>query len=145
MDGSVRAARKAAVALIATASVFVGLLLIWYFVRPGVIAQVTTPHMLVVLGLFLMPVVTLAAWEMERRVRASSPADTQPAPAPELPGPDDGTPAERPAEPPVGARAAHLPVHDEPVAHAPGQSRQEREAGHRRGIPRQVRGTSATV
>lgn len=67
MDDSVRLARKAAVALIAGASIVVGLILIWYFVRPGFIGQVTTAHMLVLLGLFLMPVVTLAARELERR------------------------------------------------------------------------------
>ena len=63
---------------VAFASTGFGLLMIWILVRPGVIARVATVEMMVVLGLFLLPVATLAAWFMDHRAIAEQPADTYP-------------------------------------------------------------------
>ncbi len=75
MEGVVRTARRAAMFFVAFASTGFGLLMIWILVRPGVIARVATVEMMVVLGLFLLPVATLAAWFMDHRAIAEQPAE----------------------------------------------------------------------
>jgi len=75
MEAAVRTARRAAMIAVACGSGGFGLLMIWILVRPGVIARVATVEMLVVLGLFLLPVATLAAWFMDHRAIGEEPAD----------------------------------------------------------------------
>ena len=74
MAGFVRAVRRTAVFFVAIASASFGLVIIWFLVRPGVISQVATVQMMVVLALFLLPAATLAAWLMDRRAIAEAPA-----------------------------------------------------------------------
>ena len=96
MAGFVRAVRRAAVFFVAIASGSFGLVIIWFLVRPGVIAQVATVQMMIVLGLFLLPAATLAAWFMDRRAIAEAPAS------------EGATPIDAPPVASVGApRLAH--------------------------------------
>jgi len=74
MEGVVRSVRRAAMLVMAFGSAGFGVLMIWILVRPGVIAGVATVEMMVVLGLFLLPAVTLAAWFMDHRAIAEMPA-----------------------------------------------------------------------
>jgi hypothetical protein len=68
-----RRARKLAVGCVAAGTFVAGIVLAWYLFRPGVLASVGTAQLLLLIGLFTLPFVALAAWEFERRARHAAP------------------------------------------------------------------------
>ena len=68
-----RRARKLAVGCVAAGTFGAGIVLAWYLFRPGVLASVTTPQLLLIVGLFALPLLALATWEFERRARHAAP------------------------------------------------------------------------
>ncbi|MFZ4574355.1 MAG: hypothetical protein ACOYN0_08145 [Phycisphaerales bacterium] len=48
------------------ASVAAGLFIIWMCVRPEYVAKIGTPTLVTVFGLFLLPAIAYAGWELER-------------------------------------------------------------------------------
>lgn len=70
------AARKIALALVAVASVAGAAALIWMFVTRDSVPTLSTMQLLAMLALFLLPGVTYAAWELDRRaVRERGPVE----------------------------------------------------------------------
>lgn len=69
MEEAVSTARRTGVVIVALVSLAAGLALIWLLVDPRVIGRVTTAHMLIMLGLFLLPAATFCAWHYERSNR----------------------------------------------------------------------------
>ena len=69
----VRRARKLAVGCVAAGTFVAGIVLAWYLFRPGVLASVGTAQLFLLIGLFTLPFVALAAWEFERRARHAAP------------------------------------------------------------------------
>ncbi len=49
------------------ASVALGLALVWWFVTPQSLSRTGTGELVAVLGLFVLPVITMATWLLERR------------------------------------------------------------------------------
>ncbi len=72
-EAVVRRARKLAVGCVAAGTFVAGIVLAWYLFRPGVLASVGTAQLLLLIGLFTLPFVALAAWEFERRARHAAP------------------------------------------------------------------------
>lgn len=68
-----RRARKLAVGCVAAGTFVAGIVLAWYLFRPGVLASVGTAQLFLLIGLFTLPFVALAAWEFERRARHAAP------------------------------------------------------------------------
>lgn len=66
MDRISGAARRAALLAVALGSVGVCGVLTWYAISPGVIGRLGTGHLMVLLGLFLLPPFTFLAWRWER-------------------------------------------------------------------------------
>lgn len=81
MDDAVHTARRAGVVLVALASLAAGLALVWFLVDPRVIARVSTGHLVVMLGLFLLPAATFGAWHYERTNSTEGPEESPAAPA----------------------------------------------------------------
>lgn len=74
MDSYVRPARKGAVALIAVTSILGGILLAWHLVNPSTIGGTSTPELLLVLGLLVLPLAAMGAWQVDRLAATCSPA-----------------------------------------------------------------------
>ena len=72
-EAVVRRARKLAVGCVAAGTFVAGIVLAWYLFRPGVLASVGTAQLFLLIGLFTLPFVALAAWEFERRARHAAP------------------------------------------------------------------------
>lgn len=72
-EAVVRRARKLAVGCVAAGTFVAGIVLAWYLFRPGVLASVGTAQLFLLVGLFTLPFVALAAWEFERRARHAAP------------------------------------------------------------------------
>jgi hypothetical protein len=72
MRRSICSLRKAAVIFIAVVSVVFAIFLVWHLV-PGRIGQVATGGLLAVLALIVLPALTAAAWELERRAGHRTP------------------------------------------------------------------------
>lgn len=68
-----RRARRLAVGCVAAGTFVAGIVLAWYLFRPGVLASVGTAQLFLLIGLFTLPFVALAAWEFERRARHAAP------------------------------------------------------------------------
>ncbi len=68
-----RRARKLAVGCVAAGTFVAGIVLAWYLFRPGVLASVGTAQLFLLIGLFTLPFVALAAWEFEHRARHAAP------------------------------------------------------------------------
>lgn len=68
-----RRARKLAVGCVAAGTFVAGIVLAWYLFRPGVLASVGTAQLVLLVGLFTLPLIAMAAWEFERRARRSAP------------------------------------------------------------------------
>lgn len=73
MDSYVRPARRGAVVLIAVTSILGGMLLAWHLVSPTTIGGTSTPELLLVLGLLVLPLAALGAWQADRTAAACSP------------------------------------------------------------------------
>jgi len=58
---------------VAAGTFVAGIVLAWYLFRPGVLASVGTAQLFLLIGLFTLPFVALAAWEFERRARHAAP------------------------------------------------------------------------
>lgn len=132
MEGFVRSARRAAMLAMAFGSGGFGVLMIWIMVRPGVISRVATFEMLGVLGLFMLPVLTLAAWYVDHRAvaeQAAAPGDNDGAPGVAVaadPAPGIGSP-ESPAR--VPGRRAHAEGDESHVRGAASGRRHRRPSG----------------
>lgn len=72
--------RKLAVGCVAAGTVVTGIVLAWPLFRPGVLASVGTAQLVLLIGLFTLPLVALAAWEFERRARHAAPVPRSPEP-----------------------------------------------------------------
>jgi len=73
-----RSARKWGVVFVAVASVSAGARIVWDVVQPGVLHAVPTTALLVLAGLFILPGLTMIAWDLDRRAAAHAPAQTPP-------------------------------------------------------------------
>lgn len=81
--GWARLARIAAVLAAGGVSVGVALVLSWWLLEPGAIERVSTPALLSVLALAVLPFLTAAAWMLDRAAavrRAAQPARGGPGP-----------------------------------------------------------------
>lgn len=58
---------------VAAGTFVAGIVLAWYLFRPGVLASVGTAQLVLLVGLFTLPLIAMAAWEFERRARRSAP------------------------------------------------------------------------
>jgi hypothetical protein len=74
LDLFIRSARRAAVVLIAVSSIVGGILLAWHMVSPESLAGTSTPQMVLVLALLVLPLAALGAWHMDRLAAARNPA-----------------------------------------------------------------------
>ncbi len=85
MDSIYRSSRRGVLITIAMFSMLGGLVLVWHLLRPGVINVVPTPQLLILLGLFVLPVLTIGAWALDlKHVRsAPAPRSSQPVSIPE--------------------------------------------------------------
>jgi hypothetical protein len=74
MDSIYRSSRRGVLVTIAICSMLGGLVLVWHLLRPGVINVVPTAQLLILLGLFVLPVVTIGAWALDLKHARSAPA-----------------------------------------------------------------------
>lgn len=74
MDMFVRPARRGAVVMAAVLSMTGGMLLAWNLVRPAALAGASTLELLIVIGLLVLPVAAIGAWQADRVATAESPA-----------------------------------------------------------------------
>lgn len=74
MSSVLRSARKWGVVFVAVASVIAGARIVWDVVQPGVLHAVPTTALLVLAGLFILPGLTMIAWDLDRRAAAHAPA-----------------------------------------------------------------------
>jgi hypothetical protein len=70
MRQSFPALRRAAVVAVAIFSVVGALALVWLLGRRELIGSLTNVHLAGMVALFLLPPVTMAAWELDRRMSA---------------------------------------------------------------------------
>ncbi|MBX3358684.1 MAG: hypothetical protein KF745_09670 [Phycisphaeraceae bacterium] len=63
-----RRLRRTGIVLATAASVALGLALVWWFVTPQSLSRMATGELVAVLGLFVLPVITVVTWLLERRV-----------------------------------------------------------------------------
>lgn len=115
MSTSARTLRRVSILFVAIASAACGLFLVFRFVTVDQIGSVSTAHLLGLLGLFVLPVFTLGALELDRRAKANAPRRR-----------DAAVPA------PNGRVAEHAPAE---LTHPPGV-RDPRQAGRARGHTR---------
>lgn len=73
MDSIYRSSRRGVLVTIAICSMLGGLVLVWHLLRPGVINVVPTAQLLILLGLFVLPVVTIGAWALDLKHARSAP------------------------------------------------------------------------
>lgn len=73
MDSFYRSSRRGILVTIAMCSMLGGLVLVWHLLRPGVINVVPTAQLLILLGLFVLPVVTVGAWALDLKHVRSAP------------------------------------------------------------------------
>lgn len=81
MRQSFPALRRAAVVAVAVFSVVGALVLVWLLGRRELIGSLSNVHLAGMVALFLLPPVTMAAWELDRRMsaRREPAADEDPA------------------------------------------------------------------
>ena len=65
--GVVRAARRAAVFVVAFICIAAALLIVWHALTPSVLARLSTGQLLVPLALLVLPVLALTGWALDRR------------------------------------------------------------------------------
>ena len=80
MTERVRTIRRAALVVVASASVVFSLAVVWLVITPAAIEQVTTWHLLGLFGLLMLPGVTLGAIELDRRAARRAAAARQEPP-----------------------------------------------------------------
>lgn len=75
--------RKAAIVLVAVYSVLCGVFLVWQLVTRDQVVALSNVQLMGMLALFLLPVATAAAWELDRRTErrraAAAPSTSTPA------------------------------------------------------------------
>lgn len=74
MDSFYRTSRRGTLVTIAICSMLGGLVLIWHLLRPGVINLIPTTQLLILLGLFVLPAITVGAWALDlKHIKAAAP------------------------------------------------------------------------
>ncbi|GMV26596.1 MAG: hypothetical protein AMXMBFR58_26270 [Phycisphaerae bacterium] len=63
--------------LVAALSVIGGVLLAWHMVNPATISGTSTPELVLVLGLLVLPAAALGAWHADRIAESCAPAATR--------------------------------------------------------------------
>ncbi|HLO40499.1 MAG TPA: hypothetical protein VK176_05705 [Phycisphaerales bacterium] len=63
--------------MVALSSVLGGMLLAWHLVNPSTIAGTSTPELILVLGLLILPLAAIGAWQMDRIATACVPASSR--------------------------------------------------------------------
>lgn len=74
MSTSARTLRRVSILFVAAVSVICGLFLVFRFVTVDQIAGLSTAHLLGLLGLFVLPALTLGALELDRQATTNAPA-----------------------------------------------------------------------
>lgn len=73
-----RGLRRSALVLAGLSSILAGVVLVWFVFRPGVLSSTPTLHLLALLGMLILPGLSIAGWAMDRREsrRAAAPSTT---------------------------------------------------------------------
>jgi len=73
MHRLVRSIRLAGLVAAACLTLLSGLALVWFFVQPETLPQLSTWQLAAILGAFVLPVLCLGAWQADRQAAAHAP------------------------------------------------------------------------